>query len=223
MQLLWNVHVVYWYLLLFVYFFVFIVVAVCLAFCFVDSSQHQFSHHVALQGHLSAVMLPRIFHRVASTGTGSCSARASSGARSCARTQCWYGHREVTGFRANTASQIRFISTADYEKLHGESMADPLGFWGKQAEEVSWDTPFTEVLDSTEAPFFKWFPDGQINMCYNAVDVHVDNGRGDEVALVYDSPVSSTKQSFTFAELQEEVGKLAGERCRLVLCKPMSL
>jgi len=89
-------------------------------------------------------------------------------------------------------------------------MDDPEGFWGKAAEELVWDKKWTQVLDDSNAPFYRWFSGGMLNTCYNAVDRHVDEGRADQTALIYDSPVTDTKLSFTFRELQSEVARLAG-------------
>jgi hypothetical protein len=115
----------------------------------------------------------------------------------------------------HSAISRRCISSADYAKLHGESLSDPEGFWARQAADIVWDVPCDaaaggRVLDSNDAPFYKWFPGGRLNMCYNAVDRHVDEGRGDQVALYYDSPVTGVKQKFTFKELQANVARLAG-------------
>lgn len=107
-------------------------------------------------------------------------------------------------------SQVRCISTTEYEQLYTESLSDPEGFWSRLAEDVVWDKPFDQVLNADEAPFYKWFKGGELNMCYNAVDRHVDEGRGDAVALIYDSPVTDTKQKITYSELQNEVARLAG-------------
>lgn len=67
--------------------------------------------------------------------------------------------------------------------LYYEAEADRLAFWATQAERLSWAKPFTEVLDWSEAPFAKWFPDGKLNVAYNCVDRHVEAGNGDRVAI----------------------------------------
>ena len=69
------------------------------------------------------------------------------------------------------------------EELYGEAEADRLAFWAEQANRLSWDTPFTEVLDWSEAPFAKWFVGGKLNVAYNCVDRHVEAGNGDRVAI----------------------------------------
>ena len=97
-----------------------------------------------------------------------------------------------------------------YADLYARSLSDPQGFWLEAAQALDWIKFPTTACDFTHAPAAKWFPDGQINTCYNAVDRHVAAGRGDAPALIYDSPVTGIKQTFTFAQLQHEVARLAG-------------
>ncbi len=99
---------------------------------------------------------------------------------------------------------------SDYRQVHARSLADPEGFWGEAAAAIDWDRPFDRVLDSSRAPFYRWFPGGLLNTCHNAVDRHVAAGRGDQPALVYDSPVTGTVRRFTFRELRDEVARCAG-------------
>ncbi|MGZ4493509.1 MAG: propionyl-CoA synthetase [Nocardioides sp.] len=99
---------------------------------------------------------------------------------------------------------------ADYRTEHARSIEDPQGFWGEQARLVDWIKRPTRVLDAENAPFYRWFPDGTLNTCYNALDRHVVRGHGDRTALVYDSPVTGTKQRFTYAQLTEKVAIFAG-------------
>ena len=98
----------------------------------------------------------------------------------------------------------------NYIDTYKMSMDDPQGFWAKAAEELVWDKKWVQVLDDSNAPFYHWFKGGMLNTCYNAVDRHVDEGRADQIAIIYDSPVTDTKQTYTFAELQSEVARLAG-------------
>ena len=82
--------------------------------------------------------------------------------------------------------------------------------WREAAGNIHWfETPDT-VLDSENPPFYRWFPDGVTNACYNALDLHVEQGRGDQAALIYDSPVTDTKRSYSYAELLDEVSRFAG-------------
>jgi len=99
---------------------------------------------------------------------------------------------------------------ADYRSEHARSIADPESFWGEQAGLVDWIRKPTRVLDAERPPFYRWYPDGVLNTCYNALDRHVVAGHGDRAALVYDSPVTDTLRSYTYAELLEEVATFAG-------------
>ncbi len=99
---------------------------------------------------------------------------------------------------------------ADYREIHELSVRDPEAFWGEQASLVDWIRKPTQVLDASQAPFYRWFPDGTLNTCYNALDRHVVRGAADRVALIHDSPVTGTKRSFTYAELLAEVAAFAG-------------
>jgi propionyl-CoA synthetase len=98
----------------------------------------------------------------------------------------------------------------DYRALHEKSIDDPEGFWGEQARLVDWIRKPKRVLDADRPPFYRWFPDGTLNTCYNALDRHVVAGHGDRTALIYDSPVTGTKRSFSYAELVEQVATFAG-------------
>ncbi len=97
-----------------------------------------------------------------------------------------------------------------YADLYAQSMADPEGFWLRAAQEIDWIMAPTRACDFSEAPAARWFPDGQLNTCYNAVDRHVAAGRGDAAALIYDSPVTRTQRAFSYQQLQAEVALLAG-------------
>ena len=97
-----------------------------------------------------------------------------------------------------------------FDQIHGLSISDPDQFWGNAAEEIYWYTKPSKVLDTSESPHGKWFVDGELNTCFNAVDRHVEAGRGDDIALIYDSPVTSTVRKFSFSELQDLTAKFAG-------------
>jgi propionyl-CoA synthetase len=99
---------------------------------------------------------------------------------------------------------------ADYQTTFTKSIDDPEGFWGGIAEDLHWEKKWDRVLDDSNKPFYRWFAGGQLNTCYNAVDYHVENGRADQAAVIYDSPVTDTKQTITFRELRDEIAKLAG-------------
>jgi len=98
----------------------------------------------------------------------------------------------------------------DYQTAYERSLRDPEAFWAEAADEISWFRRWDRVLDASRAPFLRWFPGGELNTCYNAVDRHVARGRGRQKALIYDSPVTGTVQAFTYAELQTQVAAVAG-------------
>ena len=100
--------------------------------------------------------------------------------------------------------------TNAYDVAFERSMKDPEGFWGEAAEDCHWYKKWDKVLDDSNKPFYRWFVGGEINTCYNALDYHVDNGRGDQLALIYDSPVTDTIRKYTYTELRDEVAKFAG-------------
>ncbi|MBP2311973.1 propionyl-CoA synthetase [Azospirillum soli] len=102
-------------------------------------------------------------------------------------------------------------SSADlYNQIHARSLSDPEGFWGEAAEEITWIKRWDKVLDDSNAPFYRWFKGGVLNTCYNAVDRHVEAGRGDQAAIIYDSPVTGTVQTITYREFLDQVARFAG-------------
>src|SRR6266404_2383300 len=100
--------------------------------------------------------------------------------------------------------------TGGYEETYRRAMADPTGFWGEAAEAIDWERRWDHVLDATNPPFYRWFAGGRLNTCWNALDRHVAGGRAEQIALIYDSPVAATKQSWTYRALRDEVARLAG-------------
>ncbi|XP_029598654.1 acyl-CoA synthetase short-chain family member 3, mitochondrial isoform X2 [Salmo trutta] len=97
-----------------------------------------------------------------------------------------------------------------YDEAFRTARDDPEQFWSEAAQNVTWFEPWSRTMDNGDAIFPKWFAGGKLNVCYNAVDRHVESGRGDQPAIIYDSPVTGTKQTITFRELQEQVSRLAG-------------
>jgi propionyl-CoA synthetase len=97
-----------------------------------------------------------------------------------------------------------------YEDVFRSSTDDPEAFWLKAAESIDWHVVPTRALDASNPPFYRWFPDGELNVCHNALDRHVDAGRGEQAALVYDSPVTDTQRTYTYAQLRDEVAAFAG-------------
>ena len=97
-----------------------------------------------------------------------------------------------------------------YQEIYRRSLEDPDGFWAEAATAIDWDEPWERVLDDSLAPFYRWFSGGRLNTCHNALDRHVEGGRGDQLALIYDSPAAGTAASFTYRELRDEVARFAG-------------
>ena len=102
------------------------------------------------------------------------------------------------------------MSGSNYEAAYRRSLDDPEGFWGEAAREIAWTRPWQRVLDDSRKPLYRWFVGGELSTCYNAVDRHVDEGRGDQLALIYDSPVTNTVQTFTYREFRDLVARFAG-------------
>jgi len=97
-----------------------------------------------------------------------------------------------------------------YDEVYAHWQQDPEAFWAEAAEAVHWYRKWDKVLDDSHPPFYHWFTGGVVNTCYNALDVHLEQGRADQPALIYDSPVTATIKSFTYRELLNEVAHFAG-------------
>ena len=97
-----------------------------------------------------------------------------------------------------------------YRAVHAHSLKDPEGFWAEQAARIDWSKPWDKVLDSSNPPFYRWFRGGELNACHNALDRHVAGGRAEQLALIYDSPVTGDKARFTYRELRDRVAAIAG-------------
>ncbi len=116
-----------------------------------------------------------------------------------------------------------------YAQAHAASITDPDRFWGAAASAIAWETEPTVVLDDSAAPLYRWFSDGRLNTCFNALDRHVEAGRGDQPALVHVSPVTGTTTTLTYSELLDRVARFAGALAglgvgagdRVVLSMPM--
>ncbi|WP_427008134.1 AMP-binding protein [Pseudarthrobacter sp. H2] len=100
--------------------------------------------------------------------------------------------------------------TKSYQDTYDRSLAEPAEFWLDAASKVSWTTPPRQALDSSRAPLYGWFPDGILNTSYNALDRHVEAGRGAQDALVYDSAMLGTQRRYSYAELTDLVARFAG-------------
>ena len=81
-----------------------------------------------------------------------------------------------------------------YKKNYESWKNDPISFWEKKANNIYWSKKWKTVLDQTNAPFWSWFTEGELNTCYNCLDIHIENGNGDRNALIYDSPITNTKK-----------------------------
>ncbi|MDH3715164.1 MAG: propionyl-CoA synthetase [Gammaproteobacteria bacterium] len=99
---------------------------------------------------------------------------------------------------------------SSYADVYKRSIQDPEGFWAEAAQAVHWYKPWDSVLDSSTEPFYRWFAGAELNTCYNALDVHVEAGFGEQAALIYDSPVTDTIRTYSYAELRDEVARFAG-------------
>ncbi|MDO4681840.1 MAG: propionyl-CoA synthetase [Lautropia sp.] len=97
-----------------------------------------------------------------------------------------------------------------YADIYREWQNDPEAFWMKASQAIDWIEPPSRALFDEEAPFYEWFSDGQMNLCWNCIDRHVENGRGDQVAIVHESPITLTTRGITYAQLQKRVATLAG-------------
>jgi len=97
-----------------------------------------------------------------------------------------------------------------YAEAYRRSLDDPAGFWGEAATAIDWVEPWERVLDDSDAPFYRWFSGGRLNTCWNALDRHVERGRGDQPALIYDSPVTDTDAAYSYRELRDAVARFAG-------------
>jgi propionyl-CoA synthetase len=97
-----------------------------------------------------------------------------------------------------------------YDELFRKSIQDPEGFWAEAAKDITWYRKWDKVLDASNPPFYRWFLGAELNTCYNALDRHVEGGRADQTALIYDSPVTDTIKKYTYRELLDEVSRFAG-------------
>src|SRR5262249_30099790 len=97
-----------------------------------------------------------------------------------------------------------------YDQAYRRSIDHPEEFWAEAAEDVHWFKKWERVLDRSGDPFYRWFVGGVTNTCYNALDLHIERGRGDQAALIYDSPLTNTIKTFTYRQLRDLVARFAG-------------
>ncbi|MGD8847009.1 MAG: propionyl-CoA synthetase [Desulfobacteraceae bacterium] len=100
--------------------------------------------------------------------------------------------------------------TNAYQTAFDRSINAPDEFWGEAAENIAWTKRWDKVLDDSNKPFYRWFSGGQLNTCYNALDFHIENGRGDQAALIYDSPVTDNIRIYSYNQLRDETASFAG-------------
>ena len=97
-----------------------------------------------------------------------------------------------------------------YNEIYQRSITDAEGFWSDVSNNIFWYKKPTKFLNSSKPPFYKWFSDGTTNTCYNAIDLHVKNGKGEKIAIIYDSPITNSKKKITYSELKDQVSIFAG-------------
>jgi propionyl-CoA synthetase len=105
--------------------------------------------------------------------------------------------------------------TGGYTIAHQRSLQEPEQFWAEAAQEIAWSKLWSRVLDDSRKPFYRWFPDAELNTCHNLLDRHVEAGRADQAALIYDSPVTNTVRSYTYRQMRDETARFAGALAKL--------
>ncbi len=98
----------------------------------------------------------------------------------------------------------------NFKDIYQSSIENPEQFWKAISDDIFWFKKPNKILNRSNPPFYKWFEDGKTNTCYNAIDLHIENGLGDKVALIYDSPITGNKSKFTFNELKRRISRFAG-------------
>jgi len=106
-----------------------------------------------------------------------------------------------------------------YLDQYRQSLEQPEAFWATAAKTIDWDQKWDRVLDDSKAPYYRWFAGAKLNTCYNALDRHVSNGLAKQAALIYDSPLTNTKKTYSYQELLDEVSRLAGVLTNLGVTK----
>ena len=109
--------------------------------------------------------------------------------------------------------------TSRYPETYAAWQADPEAYWAVRAEAIDWYKKWDRVFDVDHPPFYRWFPGGMVNTCHNSVDRHVDSGRGDQLALIHDSPITGTITKLTYRELLDFVTRFAGALVSLGVAK----
>ena len=117
----------------------------------------------------------------------------------------------------------------NYKEIYYSSIKNKEDFWQKVSEDIFWYEKPTRILNTDNPPFYKWFEDGVTNTCYNALDYHIEKGRGEKIAIIYDSPITNTQKKITYYELREKVALFAGalkkqgvgKKDRVIIYMPM--
>ena len=111
----------------------------------------------------------------------------------------------------------------NFKQIYDNSIKNPEVFWKNLSEDIFWFKKPTKILNKSNPPFYKWYEDGVTNTCYNALDHHIDQGKGERIALIYDSPITGNKAQFTFNQLKAKVSKFAGALDNLGVKKGIEL
>src|SRR5579862_7816754 len=102
-----------------------------------------------------------------------------------------------------------------YTDTYRRSLAEPEAFWAEAAEAIDWEKRWDQVLDDSRKPFYRWFVGGRLNTCWNALDRHVAAGRGERLALIWDSPAAGRIEHFTYRQMRDRTARVAGILQRL--------
>ena len=97
-----------------------------------------------------------------------------------------------------------------YKEIYNKSIKNREEFWKEVSDDIFWYKKPTKILNSNNPPFYKWFEDGVTNTCYNALDLHIDKGKGEKIAIIYDSPITGVKKNISYNELKKKVSLFAG-------------
>ncbi|KAB0800983.1 hypothetical protein PPYR_05337 [Photinus pyralis] len=122
-------------------------------------------------------------------------------------------HRNDNGFVRNPYYSYK------YNEIYKKSMEHPEEFWAQVGQQLTWSKPWKKVLDNSNQPFTKWFVGGELNACYNAIDRHVESGKGHKIALIHDSPMTNAVRKVTYGELLNKVSHLAGALAKFGVTK----
>ncbi|KAL8221627.1 UNVERIFIED_CONTAM: hypothetical protein K2H54_072006 [Gekko kuhli] len=117
----------------------------------------------------------------------------------------WAGARSPTRLPKTFSISTRAAAAAgDYETVFRASVEEPEKLWAEAAQGIEWHKPWTKIVERRDPYTTSWFAGGELNICYNAVDRHVLNGQGDQIAIIHDSPVTNTKEAITYKEVLEQ-------------------